>query len=262
MRDAKPEAMTVSVGFFEAGGWLAKAAYGRRNGWTLAESFRRAMRVRPKYVQIHQYQEFAGQPEGQGYGPNRDHYVDSYSPEFSDDVEPTSLTAPAYRGEGGWGFLQLNQMRALVDLYRQPRPETSVVAIGKPLRGAAVRGSALDVEWTLVGKPARRYRVTVSGRDASGKARSVTLGLPSTATRARMDLTDLAAGPMTLRVTAEGTQCRYRPSWTEDSLPLARPVEAYAELIVNKLPTARAQREDRSAEGARTDEKQTPPSSG
>ena len=101
------------MAFFPPGGWLSEYAYGRRGGWTYVESFKHALRVKPRFIEIHQFNEFAGQPEGHGYGPNKDVYVDSYSVELSDDIEPVSLTAPAYRGEGAWGFFYLNLTRAL-----------------------------------------------------------------------------------------------------------------------------------------------------
>jgi hypothetical protein len=220
-RDGKPEALTVSCGFFAGGGWLAPDAYGHRNGWTYVESFRQALELHPRVIQLHQFQEYAGQPEGQGYGPNHDIYVDSYSAELSDDIEPTSLTAPAYRGEGGWGFLSLNLTRALVDLYRQRTPETTVVAIGSPLRASTVTGDRLNVEWTALGHKPTSFTVLLNGR-------TVARGLQET--HATIDLRDVKSGPVTLRVVAEGTKMRYLPSWTEDSLPLEHSTTAYAEL--------------------------------
>ncbi|MCC6730743.1 MAG: hypothetical protein IT208_15525 [Chthonomonadales bacterium] len=219
--DGKPEAMTVSSAFFAGGGWLAPTAYGRRNGWTYVESFRDALRVRPRFIQLHQFQEYAGQPEGQGYGPNHDVYVDSYSVELSDDIEPVSLTSPAYRGSGGWGYLFLNLTRALVDLYRQKTPVTTVVAIGKPLGRSRVSGAAVDVEWTAVGAPARGFTVSVDGRAVARGVRG---------TRARVSLAGLRPGRHALRVTAEGTKARYLLSYTQDSLPEPRPAPAWAEV--------------------------------
>jgi hypothetical protein len=220
--DGKPEALTVSAGFFAGGGWLAPDAYGHRNGWTYVESFRTALEKRPRFIQLHQFQEYAGQPEGQGYGANHDIYVDSYSAELSDDIEPTSLTAPAYRGAGGWGYLPLNLTRALVDLYRQKTPEATVVAIGSPLRAATVKGDRLTVEWTALGKQPEGFSVLINGR-------RVAQGLKGT--RVTLSLHRVKTGPVRLRVVAEGTQMRYLPSWTEESLPLAKPVTAYAELV-------------------------------
>ena len=219
--EGKPEALTVSCGFFADGGWLAPTAYGHRNGWTYVESFRGALEHRPRVIQLHQFQEFAGQPEGQGYGPNHDSYVDSYSAELSDDIEPTSLTAPAYRGQGGWGYLSLNLTRALVDLYRQKTPMTTVVAIGSPLRAATVTGNQLKVEWTALGRQPSGFTVLLNGKPVASHLQG---------THATLDLRDVKAGPVALRVVAEGTKMRYLPSWTAESLPLETPVTAYAEL--------------------------------
>jgi hypothetical protein len=219
--EGKPEAMTVSCAFFGDGGWLYPQAYGRRNGWTYVESFRQALEIRPRFVQLHQFNEYAGQPEGQGYGAKHDNYYDSYSAELSDDLEPTSLTAPAYRGDGGWGFVMLNLTRALVDLYHQDTPVTTVVAIGKPLRGAVIRGDTAEVDWTWVGKKPESFAVYVNGRQ-------VARGLQGHS--ATIHLECARDGAVTVRVVAEGTTMRYAPSWTEDSLPLAKPAPAYADV--------------------------------
>jgi len=217
----EPEALTVSTAFFSSGGWTADTAYGRRNGWTYVESFKAALKHRPRFIELHQFNEFAGQPEGSGYGPNHDVYVDSYSVELSDDIEPVSLTAPGYRGDGGWGFLFLNLTRALVDLYRQETPETTVVAIGRPLRREVVTTDRLEVVWTTAGKPPDGFTLTLNDRVA---ARHLT------GTETTVDLSDFPDGPIHLLLTAEGTKCRYLPSYTEDSLPLEEPVPAFAEV--------------------------------
>ncbi len=219
--EGEPEALTVSVAFFDGRGWTGPGAFGRRNGWTYVESFRSALRHRPKFIEIHQFNEFAGQMEGQGYGPDGDLYGDSYSVELSDDIEPVSLSAPGYRGDGGWGYLYLNLTRALVDLYRQETPETTVVAIGAPLGRAVVDSDALAVHWTYVGATPESFSVLVNGRIVAD-------GLGGTETT--VDLTDVPSGPVRLKVIAEGTKCRYEPLYTEDALPLAEPVEAYAEI--------------------------------
>ena len=48
---------------------------------------------------------------------------------------------------------------------------------------------------------------------------------------ATISLRDVPDGLATLRVVAEGTQARYRLSYTEDSLPLSKPEPAFAELV-------------------------------
>lgn len=219
--DGKPEAITACCGLFTGNGWLAPGAYGRRNGWTLVESFRGAVEHHPRFVMFHQWAEFTGQLEGRGSGPEHNGYADSYSAELSDDIEPTSLTTPAYRGDGGWGFEELNLIRALVDLLHQKRQETTVVAIEQPLRAATVTASKLDVRWTSLGKSASDFTIFVDGRVAAENVHT---------THASIDLGDHAAGPVTIRVVAQGTAMRYPPAWTEDSLPLDHTEAAYADV--------------------------------
>jgi len=217
--EGQPEALTVSTAFFSSGGWLAPTAYGRRGGWTYLETFRAALEHRPRFVEIHQFNEFAGQPEGSGYGDDHSIYVDSYSVELSDDIEPVSLTAPAYRGEGGWGFLYLNLTRALVDLYRQAEPQTTVLAVASPIRGQTLFADQVHVVWNWVGREPEAFTVTANEQP-------IATGLQGT--EADLDLSLLPDGPVRLVVTAEGTQSRYLLSYTEDSLPLEELVPASA----------------------------------
>lgn len=226
IKDGKPEAMTVSTAFFAGGGWTAPTAYGRRNGSTYLESWRGALATRPAFIQLHQFQEYAGQPEGQGYGPNHDQYVDTYSVELSDDIEPVSLTAPAYRGNGGWGYLYLNLTRALVDLYKQKTPTTTVVAFQSPLGGTRLAGASADLAWTWVGKRPTGWVLSIDGREVQR--------LPAAATGATLPAAGLKAGRHTVRLTAVGTRCRYRPQVDGDALPDAHPGPAYAEIRITR----------------------------
>ena len=208
--EGAPECLTVSTAFFSGGGWLADTAYGRRGGWTYIESFKSALKYRARFIEIHQFQEFAGQPEGGGYGPDHNVYVDSYSVELSDDIEPVSLTTPAYRGDGGWGFLYLNLTRALVDLYRQSTPETTVLALARPAYREVVGGDTLEAYWTWAGVEPTSFTIEIDGepvaRDLAG-------------TSTALDVAALAPGPHTLRLIANSTRSRYAMSYTRDSLP-------------------------------------------
>ena len=220
-KDGIPEAVTASAGCFIPGGWLMPESRGRRNGATLLETFQVPLRVHPKVTFIHQFQEFAGQPEGQGHGPDKNVYVDSYSDELSDDIEPTSLTAPAYRGTGGWGFLYLNYTRALVDMYRQKTPQTTLIAVSTPIRKQVVTADKLNVKWSEIGVPAQSYTISVNGRKVADNIKSK---------ETTINLKNIPNGPVTLRVTAIGTKSNYIMSWTEDSQRLKKPVEAYSEI--------------------------------
>lgn len=223
MVDGKAEALTACIGYFAEGGWKRPTARGRRGGATLLETWRSVLKNRPRFLQLHQFNEFAGQPEGQGVGPDHDIYVDTYSAELSDDFEPTSLTAPAYRSDGGWGFQYLNLMRALVDLYRQPTPETTVVVVSSPSAREVVKGNSVKVVWDALGKPATGYAIQVNGK-------VVAQGVKGTS--ATVGLSGFHDGPLTIRVTADGTKSRYLLSSAEDSLPLDELVPAYAETAI------------------------------
>jgi len=219
-RDGKAEAVTVTPAFFAAGGWKGPGAYGRRGGATYIETFKAALESKPEVVLLHQFNEFAGQPDGQGYGPSKDIYVDSYNVELSDDLEPVSLTTPAYRSTGGWGYYYLNLTRALLDLYRQDTPETTVMAIARPGRGKTVATDDLDVEWAWAGKEPEGFTILING---------VTVARNVKGTTARVNLKTFAPGPLKLAVRAEGTQSRFRMSYMEEALPLETGVPALAE---------------------------------
>jgi len=149
-KDTYPEAVTASIACFHSLGWTAPTAYGHRGGMTYLETFQVALQHRPRVVFLHQFNEFSGQLEGFGMGPNRDIYADSYTVEFSDDIEPVSLTAPGYRGEGGWGFYYLNLTQALIALYRGQASDCTILAVNTPV----IQGNNLTVEWFVLGMPA------------------------------------------------------------------------------------------------------------
>ena len=197
---------------------------------TLIEDFNVALRDRPRFLHLHQFNEFAGQAEGSGYGADHNGYVDTYSADLCDDFEPTSMTAAAYRSNGGWGYYYLNLMRALVDLYRQSSPETTVVAISAPVPAApghdiapAVKAGPLAVKWEYAGRRPQAWTVSLDGKVLAKRV----IGDGTT-----VDLKAFAVGRHMMRLTAEGTMARYRLAWAEDSLPLATPEPAYAEVPI------------------------------
>ncbi len=211
--DGKPESITASVGCFNGGGWKDPGSRGRRGGATLVEDWQAVLRDRPKHVFIHQFQEFAGQLESQGRGPNRDIFGDSYSVDLSDDIEPTSLTKTAYRGNGGWGYFYLNLNKALMDMLRQKTPETTVLVVAKPDRRHEVSGNSMELQWRSVGKSlADGVTVVLDGK-------VVKSGLMEQSTI--LDISKLKPGLHTITLTAPGAMQRYRLSWTDDSLPLS-----------------------------------------
>jgi hypothetical protein len=219
-KDGVAEAVTVTPTFFNAQGWTGSLARGRRGGATYLETFKQALAHRPKVVFLHQFNEFTGQMEGHGYGPDRSIYVDTYSVELSDDLEPVSITAPGYRGDGGWGFYYLNLTQALMDLYRRAgegagptAADSTLLAVSRPLRGAVVSGETLEVTWSTL---------NAGDSGAGSKTPTVTVLIDDTVVAesitgdaTEVTLAGLRSGPHRLTVILEGATTRYPLSWTE-----------------------------------------------
>jgi hypothetical protein len=217
-KEGMAEAATVSIAFFGALGWTDAAAHGRRGGATYLETFQAALQARPKVIFLHQFNEFTGQRDGHGMGPNHDIYVDTYNVEFSDDIEPVSLTAPGYRGEGGWGFYYLNLTQALMALYRGEADDCTLLAVSTPLRDSVVTGTHLNVTWTTLGAPIDHVTLAIDGlpmlQNVKGNA-------------AELALDGLAPGRHVLTLFAADARTRYRLSWTalDDPLQEGIPVQ-------------------------------------
>lgn len=210
------ESVTVTPSFFSAYGWTDKAAHGRRGGATYLETFKVALQHRPRVVFLHQFNEYSGQKEGHGMGPNHDIYVDTYDVEFSDDVEPVSLTALGSRGDkGGWGFYYWNLTQALMALYHGQAEDTTLLAVSNPLRNAAVKGNTLCVTWSTIGAPVNHFTLAI---DQQGILEHVTDNT------AEIVLDQLAPGTHVLTVTAEGATTRYPLSWLELDTRLDVPI--------------------------------------
>jgi hypothetical protein len=221
-RDGKPEAVTVTPAYFADRGWKGANARGRRGGTTYLESFKAAIETQPRVVQLHQWNEYAGQPEGQGYGPDHDVYVDTYSVELSDDLEPVSLTAPGYRGDkGGWGFYYQNLTRALLDVFRGKAPQDTIMAMGSPTANAEIATPQLAVEWSVVGVPPKSYTVAIDGRVVAGEVKETSCTVP---------LEGVAEGAHTLTVTANGATTRYPLSLLRMDSPLDTPQPVQVEV--------------------------------
>jgi len=152
---------------------------------------------------LHQFNEYTGQGEGHGYGPDKSIYVDSYSNELSDDLEPVSLTAPGFRGDqGGWGYYYLNLTKALMDIYRGIADDVTLLAV----HVADSTGSDLELEWTTIGVAPDSYSVSVDGKTIAEGISDLGIRIPTA---------DLSPGEHTFAVTANGVGTRYGLSYTE-----------------------------------------------
>jgi hypothetical protein len=152
----------------DKGGWLAPTAIGRDHGAPYLESWQVAFESRPKFIQIHQWNEFAGQKAGEGLGPKHDIYLDEYNLELSDDLEPVAMDTSAYRGSGGWGYYYFNLTKALISLYRNETPDITVLALSGPVHPALVKDRQLSLSWKVVGKPPASYTLLLDGRRVAG----------------------------------------------------------------------------------------------
>lgn len=160
-----PEEVVVTPSCFPMpAGWLDPRAVGRDHGAPYIESWRAAFKTHPRFIQIHQWNEFAGQARGQGAGPHHNIYGDEYSPELSDDLEPTQLNKCGYRGCGGWGYYYMNLTEALISLYRKQTPDITVMALSGPFHPAVVRKDHLSVRWVTIGEAPRSYELRLDGK--------------------------------------------------------------------------------------------------
>lgn len=207
-KDGEAEAVTVSVGFFAGQGWTGPGGYGRRGGATYLQTFQTALKHRPKVIFLHQFNEFTGQSKGHGYGPNKDIFVDTYNVEYSDDLEPVSLTAPGYRDDtGGWGFYYHNLTQAMLAIYRGDDTSSTILAVSQPLKEQTVTGSWLPVQWSFIGKKPSAFSILLDGNKILENLQSLQAEIP---------LTGLAEGRHTLKLVAENAFSHYRLAWDEE----------------------------------------------
>ena len=199
-RDGKAEAITVCTALFPEYGWKAEGAYGKRNGWTYLKSMQEAEKTKPAFIMLHQYNEYTGQAEGQGYGENKQIYVDIYSVDLSDEIEPVSLTAPGYRGDnGGWGFFYQNLTKAIIAIYNKKVSNATVLAVSKP----EVEGDELIFEWTTIGEKPKSYNLFIDGK-------LIERELISEIYRVKKD--KLSKGKHTIKIKANGVSTPFKLS--------------------------------------------------
>ncbi len=218
-KDGAAEAATVSTAFFDGDGWKAPAAHGRRGGATYIETFNWAFSHKPEFLLLHQFNEFSGQSEGHGIGSKHEIYVDSYSVELSDDIEPVSTTAKGYRGDkGGWGYYFLNLTRALIGIDKNTSKGSTILAVAKPLRNSVLtKDTKLNVQWAVTGVIPNIYTVLVDGKIVSDKV----MGLS-----AEVSLTGMSKGSHILTVKAKDAFSYFPLSYLKEDTILNKPVPA------------------------------------
>ncbi len=209
--DGAAEEVVVTPSCFQLPhkGWRDPSATGRDHGAPYLDSWRVAFEARPKFIQVHQWNEFAGQKEGEGmpddYWPKTAHaqaqktqiYGDEYNLDLSDDLEPTRMQGCAYRGCGGWGYYYFNLTKALISLYRGETPDATVLALSGPFQASTMKGDRLALHWSVLGKAPTQYGIAVDGR-------SIATGLHGS--EYTLDCTKLARGKHRVTLMADGAR--------------------------------------------------------
>lgn len=110
--NGKVEALTVTDGYPAVrppakglNNWLAADAGGKNYGETYRTQWRVAMKYRPKFLFINQWNEF--EPP------------DQYNVNLSNDMEPTLMTERGDPRPSGWGFYYLDVTRDMIRAYRR-----------------------------------------------------------------------------------------------------------------------------------------------
>lgn len=231
MRDGRPEELVVTPASFglPGKGWTDPSAIAKDHGVPYIESWKEAFRTRPRFIQVHQWNEFTGQANGHGlpadyWGQGRpaspaatkhDVYADEYDPQLSDDIEPTELNACSYRGCGGWGYYYFNLTRAIISLYRGVTPGITVLALSGPSAPVSPGSRSIELHWAFVGKRPLSYSVMLDGKQ-------VTAGI--TGSSYTLDISRMKAGAHRVQLRALGVQTRFSLDPAKAAEPSAVPL--------------------------------------
>jgi hypothetical protein len=205
---------------------------GRDHGAPYIESWKVAFENRPWVIQIHQWNEFAGQPDDKGMGPGVKQKVfgDEYNLELSDDLEPTQLDGCGFRGCGGWGYYYMNLTKALISLYRNETPDITVLALSGPTLPALVREKQLPLTWNYLGKSPSGYALKVDGHT----------GVENLAgDKYTLDLSNLSPGKHTVQLVANGVHTYFDLSPERLTTKSQTPLPVTSAIEINYSPTAR-----------------------
>jgi hypothetical protein len=239
-QDGQPEDIVVTPSSFRMprAGWAAPSAIARDHGVPYIESWKAAFLYRPKFIQVHQWNEFAGQANGHGipldywgqgtaearHGEVPDTYGDEYNVQLSDDMEPTDLHACAYRGCGGWGYYYFNLTRAIISLYRGVTPDITVLALSGPAAPVKSSVQSVDLHWAYLGKEPSSFAIKLDGKMVAPSVKG---------TEYRLDLSGVKRGTHRVRLTAAGVYTHFSldPLHATQLSPGKLPVESEISFI-------------------------------
>jgi hypothetical protein len=247
--DGKAEDLVVTPSSFRlpgiGTGWTAPSAIARDHGVPYLESWKAAFLYRPKFIQIHQWNEFSGQKDGHGLPTNywgedeksapaassssgahqrSDIYADEYNAQLSDDLEPTRLDACGYRGCGSWGYYYANLTRAIVSLYRGETPDITVLALSADMpKSDAGKQSTLPLHWTFLGKEPAGYSIFIDGALVAKNL---------TGSEYRLQLTGVATGTHRIKLVADGVHTYFDLNASRPSVQSSHPLPVTSVLAI------------------------------
>lgn len=242
-----PEDLVVTPSSFElpGRGWASPTAIARDHGVPYLQSWRAAFESRPKFIQIHQWNEFAGQENGHGLPENywgeggptstsllkprpSNVYADEFNVQLSDDIEPTELHSCGYRDCGGWGYYYFNLTRAIISLYRGETSDITVLALSGPTKPLPAGTSLIPLHWAYLGVAPTGYSLSVDGKGVSQSIQGTSYEL-STA--------HMLPGKHEIKLTADGVHTYFSldPERSAALSPRRLPVEST--IVVNLART-------------------------
>lgn len=237
-RDGKAEEIVVTPSSFQLpgkGGWAAPSAIARDHGVPYLESWKAAFAARPKFIQVHQWNEFAGQEDGKGipidyWGqesatakpPERSEvYGDEYNVQLSDDMEPTEMHGCTLRGCGGWGYYYYNLTRAIISLYRGATPDITVLALSGPSTPIGPSVPTLQLHWTYLGKKPSSFSIALDGKIVAKSIQGDSYSL---------DISHVALGTHQVLLTAAGVHTQFSLDATHPAVLSAKPLPVQSEI--------------------------------
>jgi hypothetical protein len=242
--DGKPEEIVVTPSSFQfpGKGWTNPSAIARDHGVPYLESWKAAFEYRPKFIQVHQWNEFAGQENGHGFpadywgqqpsrgkpAPPSEAYGDEYNLQLSDDIEPTDLHACTYRGCGGWGYYYYNLTRAIISLYRGKTPDITVLALSGPSAPLDPSVRSIDLRWAFLGKAPSSFSISLDGKP---------VGSSLTGSAYKLDLSNLKPGTHHVQLTAAGVHTLFPLDESRMTEQSQQPLPVTSDLTIERKPS-------------------------
>lgn len=256
--DGKAEDLVVTPSSFQlpgtGTGWTGPSAIARDHGVPYLESWKAAFLYRPKFIQIHQWNEFSGQKNGQGipadyWGEHEkpapaagassgapqgsDIYGDEYNLQLSDDLEPTRLDGCGYRGCGGWGYYYENLTRAIVSLYRGETPDITVLALSAKMpESGVVKQPTLHLHWAFLGKKPTEYSLFLDGTPVAKNL---------TGSEYTLHLSGVASGTHHIKLLAGGVHTYFDLTPSRQTVKSTDPLSVTSILAIQYSPPGTAQ---------------------